>query len=67
MDGFTFIKDVTSYKLEVTYETQIINIEARAEDENALVTGTGDKALKVEIMYTLLPLLPKITQQKNIR
>lgn len=47
VDGFTFIKDVTSYKLEVAYETQIINIEARAEDENALVTGTGDKALKV--------------------
>ena len=45
--GFKFNPETTDYTLEVDYETQIINIEATSEDKLAIVTGTGEKALKV--------------------
>ncbi len=47
IDGFVFNPQITEYVLEVNYEVQIINIEAKAEDEMAIVTGAGQKALKV--------------------
>ena len=47
VQNLEFIPEETDYKVEVDYETQIINIKADAEDENAMVTGTGAKALKV--------------------
>lgn len=47
IEGFTFNPEITNYTLEVAYETQIIKIEAISEDKLAVVTGTGEKALKV--------------------
>lgn len=44
---FVFDPQIMDYTFEVSYETQIISIKATAEDDCAIVTGTGDKALKV--------------------
>ncbi len=45
--GFNFDKDIKEYNLEVAYDIGVITIKAEAEDENAVITGTGEKALKV--------------------
>ena len=47
IEGFTFNPEVTEYNLEVNYDTKIITIRAMAEDTTAIVTGAGEKALKV--------------------
>ena len=47
VEEFSFDEDILEYNLEVDYETQIIHIAATPEDEEAIVTGTGDKALQV--------------------
>ena len=47
IDAFVFDASINDYELEVPYETQIIHIKATPESSNAIVTGTGDKALKI--------------------
>ena len=47
IDAFVFDASINDYELEVPYETQIIHIKATPESSNAIVTGTGAKALKV--------------------
>ena len=47
IDAFVFDASIKDYELEVPYETQIIHIKATPESSNAIVTGTGAKALKV--------------------
>lgn len=52
---FVFNKDILEYNLEVPYDTQIITIKATAESDNAIVTGAGQKALKVgENNYSII-------------
>ncbi len=54
IENFNFDKNTTEYTLVVDNNTQIITIDAKAEDEKAKVTGTGQKALKVgENKYTI--------------
>ena len=53
--NFTFDSKTTEYDLSVPFETKIISITTTAEDEKAIVTGGGDKALKVgENTYNIL-------------
>ena len=68
IDNFQFDPKITEYQLEVDNETQIINIKAEAEDEKAIVTGTGAKALKVgENNYTIIVTAEdKTTKEYNI-
>lgn len=47
MADFKFNPEITEYNLEVNYDTKIITIRAMAEDTTAIVTGAGEKALKV--------------------
>ena len=47
IDHFTFDKEKTDYKIEVDYDTAIIEIKAEAEDKKAIISGTGKKALEV--------------------
>lgn len=44
---FKFNPEITEYNLEVNYDTKIITIRAMAESDRAVVTGAGEKALKV--------------------
>ena len=44
---FKFNPEITEYNLEVNYDTKIITIRAMAESDRAIVTGAGEKALKV--------------------
>ena len=44
---FKFNPEVTEYNLEVPYSTKIISIKAISESDRAVVTGAGEKALKV--------------------
>lgn len=44
---FKFNPEVTEYNLEVPYNTKIISIKAISESDRAVVTGAGEKALKV--------------------
>lgn len=54
IENFNFDKNTTEYTLVVDNNTKIITISAKAEDEKAKVTGTGQKALKVgENKYTI--------------
>lgn len=54
IENFNFDKNTTEYTLVVDNNTQIITIDAKAEDEKAQVIGTGQKALKVgENKYTI--------------
>ena len=54
IENFNFDKNTTEYTLVVDNNTQIITISAKAEDEKAKITGTGQKALKVgENKYTI--------------
>ena len=54
IENFSFDRNMTEYTLVVDNDTQIITINATAEDENAQVIGTGQKALKVgENKYTI--------------
>lgn len=54
IENFNFDKNTTEYTLAVGNNTQIITIDAKAEDEKAQVIGTGQKALKVgENKYTI--------------
>lgn len=55
IDYFEFNPEIKEYNLEVNYETKIIAIKAIAEDSAAIVTGTGEKALKLgENSYKIL-------------
>ena len=47
IDHFSFDKEKTDYKIEVDYDTAIIEIKAEAEDKKAIISGTGKKALEV--------------------
>ena len=47
IEGFTFNPEVTEYNLEVPYSIKIISIKAISESDRAVVTGAGEKALKV--------------------
>lgn len=47
IEGFTFNPEITEYNLEVPYNTKIISIKAISESDRAVVTGAGEKALKV--------------------
>ena len=47
MADFKFNPEITEYNLEVNYDTKIITIRAMADDTTAIVTGAGEKALKV--------------------
>ncbi len=47
VDGNKLTKENDEYKLEVNSEVASINIEAKAEDEKAKVSGTGTKNLNV--------------------
>ena len=47
MADFKFNPEITEYNLEVNYDTKIITIRAMAESDRAVVTGAGEKALKV--------------------
>ena len=47
IEGFTFNPEIMEYNLEVPYNTQIISIKATSESDRAIITGTGEKALKV--------------------
>lgn len=47
IEGFTFNPEVTEYNLEVPYNIKIISIKAISESDRAVVTGAGEKALKV--------------------
>ena len=52
---FVFNKDILEYNLEVPYDTQIITIKATAASDKAIVTGAGQKALKVgENSYSII-------------
>ena len=54
IENFNFDKNTTEYTLAVGNNTQIITIDAKAEDEKAQVIGTVQKALKVgENKYTI--------------
>ena len=44
---FKFNPEITEYNLEVNYDTKIITIRAMSESDRAVVTGAGEKALKV--------------------
>ncbi len=55
IDNFQFQKDVLEYNFEVSFAKKIIIIKAEAEDEKALVEGTGQKALKLgENNYSII-------------
>lgn len=55
IEGFEFKEDTLEYKLEVDYRTEIIHISASAEDDKAIVTGAGAKALKIgENNYSII-------------
>lgn len=47
IEGFTFDKDTKEYQLEVEEEVNLITIQATAEDNKAIVTGTGKKSLVI--------------------
>ena len=47
IEGFAFDKNILEYHLQVDYDTNIITIQATSEDNKAIVTGTGKKALAV--------------------
>ena len=55
VEGFYFDPEIMEYNLEVNYDTKIITIRAMAEDTLAIVTGAGEKALRVgENNYSIL-------------
>ena len=47
IDNFEFNPEITEYTLEVDYLTEVIKINATAEDDKSIVTGAGAKALKI--------------------
>ena len=55
IEGFEFNNKTLEYKLEVDFTTEVIHISASAEDDKAIVTGAGAKALKVgENNYSII-------------
>ena len=55
IENFTFNPDILEYNLEVNYEIKIITIKATPSSDKAIVTGAGEKALKVgENNYSIL-------------
>ncbi len=55
IEGFEFNNETLEYKLEVDFTTEVIHISASAEDDKAIVTGAGAKALKVgENNYSII-------------
>ena len=51
IDNFEFNPEITEYTLEVDYLTEVIKINATAEDDKSIVTGAGAKALKIGENY----------------
>lgn len=47
IDNFEFNPEIMEYTLEVDYLTEVIKINATAEDDKSIVTGAGAKALKI--------------------
>ena len=47
VEGFTFDSEIKEYDLIVSYDVNIVTIKATAEDNTAIITGTGEKALSV--------------------
>ena len=55
VDNFEFNPKIMEYTLEVDYLTEVIHIKAVAEDDKAIVTGAGAKALKIgENHYSII-------------
>ena len=55
IEGFEFNNETLEYKLEVDFSTEVIQISASAEDDKAIVTGAGTKALKIgENNYSII-------------
>ena len=62
---FKFNPEITEYNLEVNYDTKIITIRAMAEDTTAIVTGAGEKALKVgENNYSIVITAEDVTTKE---
>ena len=49
IEDFSFDQNIFEYNLEVPYNKQIISIKGSPEDDKAIITGLGDKALQVGI------------------
>lgn len=49
IEDFSFDQNIFEYDLEVPYNKQIISIKGSPEDDKAIITGLGDKALQVGI------------------
>lgn len=49
IEDFSFNQNIFEYNLEVPYNKQIISIKGSPEDDKAIITGLGDKALQVGI------------------
>ena len=49
IDDFSFDKNVFEYNLEVPYNKEIISIKGTSEDNKAIITGLGDKALQIGV------------------
>lgn len=65
VENFIFDKNTVEYTLVVDNDIQIITINAIAEDENAQVTGTGQKALKIgENKYVITVIAEDGTERK---
>ena len=49
IEDFSFDQNIFEYNLEVPYNRQIISIKGSPEDDKAIITGLGDKALQIGI------------------
>ncbi len=49
IEDFSFDKDILEYNLKVPFGKQVISIKGTPEDDKAIITGLGDKALSVGI------------------
>ena len=49
IEDFSFNQNIFEYNLEVPYNKQIISIKGSPEDDKAIITGLGDKALQIGI------------------
>ena len=49
IDDFSFDKNVFEYNLKVPYNKEIISIKGTSEDNKAIITGLGDKALQIGV------------------
>ena len=49
IDDFSFDKNVFEYNLEVPYNKEIISIKGTSQDNKAIITGLGDKALQIGV------------------